>query len=299
SRAALARAGSGPRVPLFGHRWRNGLRRCNLSHPAGRRGAAPLRDLRRRAQRPRDPRAPGRAGDQGGSRFRAHARGPRRPRQRGSRMAAVFSDCGAASARAANRARARQSPGLSGARGARWLDVLPPPPGAPEPGYYAFDAAGVHFTILDSNALRSPRQLAWCEQDLARAGNARALFVALHDGPWSVGFHGGNADALRSYVPLFQKYGVSMVFSGHDHDYERGQKAGLDYIVSGGGGAPLYPPRCGAPNRVPCPATTLAVTPEYHYVLVEVHRDDYLICPKRIDGTALEPCVDLPVRHAK
>ena len=182
---------------------------------------------------------------------------------------------------------------------AHWLDNFPPPPGAPEPGYYAFDAAGVHFTILDSNALKSPRQLAWCEQDLARASKARARFVAMHDGPWSVGFHGGNADAVRAYVPLFQKYSVSMVFSGHDHDYERGRQSSLDYIVSGGGGAPLYPTRCGAPGRIPCPQTTLAVTNEYHYVLVEVHRDDYRICPKRIDGTALESCVDLPVRRSK
>ena len=182
---------------------------------------------------------------------------------------------------------------------AHWLEVFPPPAGAPEPGYYAFDAAGVHFTILDSNQLRSPRQLAWCEQDLARAAKARARFVAMHDGPWSAGFHGGSSDAVRAYVPLFQKYGVSMVFSGHDHDYERGRQLGVDYIVSGGGGAPLYPPRCGMPGRAACPPSTIAITPEYHYVLVEVHRDDYRICPKHIDGTALEPCVDLPVRRPR
>ena len=31
-----------------------------------------------------------------------------------------------------------------------------------------------------------------------------------------------------------------MVFSGHDHDYERSLINDVTYIVSGGGGAPLY-----------------------------------------------------------
>jgi hypothetical protein len=177
----------------------------------------------------------------------------------------------------------------------RFLALFPPPAGAPEPGYYSFDAAGVHFTVLDSNQLRSPRQLQFCEADLARAQRARARFVAMHQGPWSMGFHGNLTEAIKSYVPLFQRYHVTLILSGHDHDYERGRQAGLDYIVSGGGGAPLYAPRCGG-SRVPCPASTFLITPEYHYVLVEVQRDSYRICARRLDGSALEPCVDSPLR---
>jgi len=55
-------------------------------------------------------------------------------------------------------------------------------------------------------------------------------------------------DAL---VPLFEQYGVDMVFNGHDHHYERtcpiragqcssAQEGGVVYYVTGGGGAPLY-----------------------------------------------------------
>jgi hypothetical protein len=181
---------------------------------------------------------------------------------------------------------------------AKWLELFPPPPGAPEPGYYSFDAAGVHFAVLDSNQLRSPRQVAWLEADLARAKGARARFVAMHEGPWSSGFHGNNAEAIRAYVPVFQRYGVNLLASGHDHDFERGRIAGLDYIVTGGGGAPLYTPRCGG-SRPPCPSSTFLITPEYHYVLVEVQRDNFRVCPKRIDGSPLEPCVDYPLRRPR
>ncbi|MEA3307196.1 MAG: hypothetical protein U9Q34_05385, partial [Elusimicrobiota bacterium] len=41
-------------------------------------------------------------------------------------------------------------------------------------------------------------------------------------------------------APLFEKYGVDIVFSGHDHSYERLYKNGIYYVIAGGGGAPLY-----------------------------------------------------------
>jgi predicted phosphodiesterase len=40
-------------------------------------------------------------------------------------------------------------------------------------------------------------------------------------------------------MPLFEEYHVDIVFSGHDHDYERSVKNGIYYIVTGGGGASL------------------------------------------------------------
>ncbi|HEY7678123.1 MAG TPA: hypothetical protein VIG69_13700, partial [Candidatus Methylomirabilis sp.] len=51
------------------------------------------------------------------------------------------------------------------------------------------------------------------------------------------------------WSPLFERAGVAVVFSGHDHSYERTvpvrdfepASPGVVYIVSGGGGADLYP----------------------------------------------------------
>ncbi|MEF8788283.1 MAG: hypothetical protein V5A84_04365, partial [Planctomycetota bacterium] len=46
--------------------------------------------------------------------------------------------------------------------------------------------------------------------------------------------------AHRHLVPLFAEHNVKVVFSGHDHLYERSQKDGVYYICQGMGGAPSY-----------------------------------------------------------
>jgi hypothetical protein len=160
--------------------------------------------------------------------------------------------------------------------------------------WYAFDVADLHFVMLDSNRYGDPEQLAWLEEDLASVrGKARAVFVATHHGPWSRGPHGGHPEALAWYVPVLEKAQVAALFSGHDHLYQRGRVGNLRYVVSGGGGAPLYPVRCGVRGRPACGEEdgAEATHSEYHYLLVEVYRDHARLCPKRPDGTPLEACV--------
>lgn len=159
-------------------------------------------------------------------------------------------------------------------------------------GYYSFDLSSVHFVALDSNQARSADQLRWLDADLGRAAlrRPRAIVVWMHDGPYSMGWHGDNGVLIRDYVPLFEKHRVSIVFSGHDHDFERGRRGGLNYIVTGGGGAELRPLKCGVPGKRRCKHPPLAFYNEHNYVSVEVLPDALRICPKRIDGTALEPC---------
>jgi hypothetical protein len=173
-------------------------------------------------------------------------------------------------------------------------------PGEEEGAYYSFDAAGVHFVALDSNAYRSPRQLAWFERDLqaARKRGARAIFVYAHEPAWSQGLHGDNQIAIRDYVPIMERYGVSMFFGGHDHHYERGRVGQLDYLVTGGGGAELRWARCavGVPGKRPCPPHVAAFANEHHYVVVEVVPPLFRVCPKRIDGTPIEACAQLKLR---
>ena len=56
--------------------------------------------------------------------------------------------------------------------------------------------------------------------------------------------------AIRSmYVPLFRKHHVAMIVAGHDHLYDHwvehyvdnGVTYRMDSLVTGGGGAPIYP----------------------------------------------------------
>jgi hypothetical protein len=169
----------------------------------------------------------------------------------------------------------------------------------PQPAsWWSFDVAGLHFVLLDSEAYKNPAQRDWLEADLqeARQRKVRGIFVVAHDGPYSSALHGDNQEAIKSYAPLYQKYGVSMAFSGHDHDYERLRVGGVDYVVSGGGGAELRKPRCGVPGRRPCGARSRVFMNEHHYIMVEVRRDRFRLCPKRADGTLLEPCPTFPLR---
>jgi hypothetical protein len=39
---------------------------------------------------------------------------------------------------------------------------------------------------------------------------------------------------------MLEKYDVQAGFFGHDHNYQHYLKNGIHYLVSGGGGAPLY-----------------------------------------------------------
>jgi acid phosphatase type 7 len=176
--------------------------------------------------------------------------------------------------------------------------ALPPAAGPPRPEWahwYSFDVGGVHFAMLDSNAYEAEEQLAWLRADLAaaRTRGQRALFAAVHDGPYSRGIHGGSQIARERYAPILAEYGVVMLFAGHDHLYQRGEAGRLRYIVSGGGGAPLYPVRCGARGQPRCTVADgaeIAVS-EHHYVLVTVQGDYAQVCARRPDRTPLEKCV--------
>ncbi len=167
------------------------------------------------------------------------------------------------------------------------------------PTWWSFDAAGVHFVCLDSQMMRDPEQRAWLERDLpaARARGVRAIFAWNHDGPWSSQLHGDNAVAVHDYAPLLERYGVAVIFSGHDHDYERGRVGEVNYVVSGGGGAELRTPKCGVPKRRSCGPRVKAFANEHHYIVVDVQQDRFRLCPKRADGTLLEACPVFPIRR--
>ncbi len=195
--------------------------------------------------------------------------------------------------------------GRTGDEQRRMGEIFALPPATPQrpewAHWYSFDFAGVHFVMLDSNAYGSDEQLAWLRADLAaaRRAGARALFAAVHDGPHSRGLHGGNQVARDRYAPILVEHGVTMLFAGHDHLYQRGEAGGLRYIVSGGGGAPLYPVQCGVRGKPRCrvdDGAAIAVS-ENHYVIVTVQRDYAQICTRRPDRTPLERCIRHKLRQ--
>jgi hypothetical protein len=105
--------------------------------------------------------------------------------------------------------------------------------------YYTRTLGDTQLFLLDSNSV-SDRQTAWLEQELADS-TATWKIAVLHHPPYTCGGHSGNGTVVRQWVPLFESYGVQLVVSGHDHNYQRfAARDGVTYVVHGGGGAGLY-----------------------------------------------------------
>ena len=110
--------------------------------------------------------------------------------------------------------------------------------------WYVVEKNNLHFIILDSNSDCSigSEQYLWVEDDLQNIAESIKFIIAIfHHPPFSTGPHTEDEKGLRqSIVPLFDQYGVDIVFNGHNHNYERSFYNDIYYIVTGGGGAPLH-----------------------------------------------------------
>jgi predicted MPP superfamily phosphohydrolase len=102
--------------------------------------------------------------------------------------------------------------------------------------YYTYVKRNVRFFVLDSDLL-DPKQLAWIETALKDSRDEWKICY-FHHPLYSDGrTHGSQVDLRVVLEPLFIKYGVNVVFSGHDHVYERIKpQKGIYYFVSGAGG---------------------------------------------------------------
>ena len=118
--------------------------------------------------------------------------------------------------------------------------------------FYKRTVGDVQFFILNSNSV-GPRQTAWLANALA-GSTALWKIVVYHHPAWTCGGYRSNAAIVKNWVPLFEKYDVNLVLSGHDHNYQRfAPRNGVRYVVHGGGGQHLYPlETCptGYPRRV-------------------------------------------------
>ncbi len=103
--------------------------------------------------------------------------------------------------------------------------------------YYTYKQGNVRFFVLDTNSM-DPRQLAWLEKELQNSGSDWRICYLHHPLYTSGAYHNASAGIRRVLEPLFVKYGVQAVFSGHNHVYERllPQK-GIQYFTEGASGS--------------------------------------------------------------
>ncbi len=153
-------------------------------------------------------------------------------------------------------------------------------PSADRGRYYSFDWSNVHFVSIDGHLSLERAvnaggpMLRWLENDL-RTTRQFWKVVYLHYPPWGVGPNENDIHtsyARQLMTPILETHGVQIVFSGHEHSYQRSQPIrqgafvspdiGITYFVCGGGGAFLY--------DFPKKPVVAAGEKMFHYLRVEV-----------------------------
>lgn len=149
-----------------------------------------------------------------------------------------------------------------------------------KPPYYSFSIEDTQFIILctelpNETSRVTGKQLAWLAEELQKPFAFRMVFLhrPLFSTPLARGYdldrHPYERDQLHE---LFRRSGVSAVFAGHEHLYDRSEKDGVLYIITGGGGAPL-----------------ITFTEEkggfFHYIVAKRSDEGYLLTSYDLKGT--------------
>ncbi|MBI5203082.1 MAG: metallophosphoesterase [Elusimicrobia bacterium] len=112
------------------------------------------------------------------------------------------------------------------------------------PPNYWYDVGGkVRFVVVDSSAGRmKERQLEWLDEALDTKLQKIVIthMPPVHLTAWTKGVGGFKAGA-REFMEILERRGVSRVYMGHIHGLGRIERRGVTYILTGGGGSPLFP----------------------------------------------------------
>jgi hypothetical protein len=136
--------------------------------------------------------------------------------------------------------------------------------------YYSFKPSltgNVRFFALDSNYM-DPKQLEWLEKELGASGSEWKI-PFFHHPPYASGRHGSD-EILRGHLePLFVKHQVNVVFTGHEHFYERIKpQKGVQYFVSGAAA------KLRRGDIDPTGLTAVGYDEGYTFMLVEIAGDE-------------------------
>lgn len=130
--------------------------------------------------------------------------------------------------------------------------------------YYTFAKNNVRFYVFDSN-LMDPKQVSWIDATLKQPSEGWKICYFHHPLYSDAGRHGSDVELRVMLEPLLVQSGVDVVFSGHEHVYERIQpQKGITYFIDGSGGQL----RKGDITR--SPMTAAAFDQDQTFMLVEI-----------------------------
>jgi len=135
---------------------------------------------------------------------------------------------------------------------------------------YSFEEGNARFAVLNSNHPADPDQIKWLDGVFTDAGTKWRI-AFFHHPLYSSGQHAAEArDVIRPALEsALVRNHVNVVFSGHEHLYERIKpQKGIAYFVSGGGGRYLY-------NYHPSEFDEVGLS-EHHFMIAEIAGDRLL-----------------------
>jgi Calcineurin-like phosphoesterase len=135
--------------------------------------------------------------------------------------------------------------------------------------YYTYTQGNIRFFVLDSNYL-DRKQLDWFEGELKSSGSDWKMAYFHHPLYSSGAAHGSETDLRALLEPLFVKYGVNVVFAGHEHFYERVKPQQGIYYFTCGGAAQLREGNIKRTNL-----TEVGFDTDRSFMIVEVAGDDF------------------------
>jgi hypothetical protein len=99
--------------------------------------------------------------------------------------------------------------------------------------YYSFTEGNAKFVSLNSNEPSEPGQVVWLDKEFQGENGWRICFF--HHPLYSSGVHGREAARMRALLEdALVRNRVNVVFSGHEHFYERSKpQRGIQYFVAG------------------------------------------------------------------
>jgi predicted MPP superfamily phosphohydrolase len=132
--------------------------------------------------------------------------------------------------------------------------------------YYSFKAArqSVRFFALETT-YAEPKQLAWVESELKGTTDEWKIAYFHHPLYSDGGRHGSNVELRVVLEPLLVRYGVAVVFSGHEHVYQRTTpQKGITYFIEGSSG------QLRKGNMRPTAMTAASFDQDQTFMLVEI-----------------------------
>ncbi len=168
------------------------------------------------------------------------------------------------------------------------MHQVPPPPDALARAAKA-DIATFHVRVgnvliaaLNSNTTMATdsAQMRFLESIVAANPDTKVRFAAMHHGPASSGRHGPHRHA-KDVIAHFERLGITASLAGHDHLYERIERGPVTYVVSGGGGAPLYQRRHVEPGSAAFAST-------YNWMLITLEGDKLTFEAFSLEGGLLD-----------